>query len=188
MHEATTMTNSRTNRGHEQLGGPLNASANAMDDDEMGDEQNGYKPNDGTDGVGGERLEIAFHKRGVAMQLSGNRRVDVLKAPARHHGVIASDEVTGENAQQSHKLPGVAVRHLRISAIGVGSAMTTYDKLRHHAGNAQQQHATYIYKDKGGTSVLSGHVRKTPNVAQANRPASGGKDHSQLTSKACSFF
>ena len=57
--------------------------------------------------------------------------------------------------------------HSRVGAIGVGGTVTANDKFGNHTGNAQQQHASHINNDECGTTILTGHVRETPYIAQS---------------------
>ena len=78
--------------------------------------------------------------------------------------------------------------HLAISPARIGSSMTTNDKLAHHTRNAKHQHTSYIYQNEGGTTVLSGHIRETPHVAQSYSRACRGENHTQFASKVYSFL
>jgi len=175
-------------RGHHQFGGFLNATPYAMNDDIMSEQQYGRQPENRPYGVCRECLEIALYIVGIAMKLTHDRRVDILQAPSRHHSVIACDEKSGNHAEQPHILPRLATTHLGVCPVGVGRSMSPDDKLSNHARNAQQQYTCHIYQDECRATVLAGHVWKAPHVTQSHRAAGSGQDHTQLASKARSFF
>lgn len=144
----------------------------------MGHEQNGNSPQHGAEGRRREVLKILADVLRVAVKFAASRSENVLQTPARHHGIIARDDETRQHAHTSDEAPRARLAHLAIRTPGVGSAMTSDDKLIHHARYAQQQHAAYINQNEGGAAVLSGHIRESPHIAEAHCRARRGEHHS----------
>ena len=105
--------------GHQQLRSFLYSSADAMDNHEVGDPQDDDRPEDRPHRACGKRVEIGFHRRGITMQFTHDRRIDILQAPSRDDGIVARDQESREHTQQSHILPRLSSGHLGIGAKGV---------------------------------------------------------------------
>ena len=65
--------------------------------------------------------------------------------------------------------------------------MTTDDKLGDHPGDAKHKYTRKIDHDERRATVMTGHVRKAPDVAQAHCRARRGKHHAYLRTKIASF-
>ena len=75
------------------------------------------------------------------------------------------DEHRGDDAHIPHGAPRPLSRQSSVGSHGIGACMTSNDKLAHHAWHTEEQDATNVKKDEGGTAVLTGHIRETPDVA-----------------------
>ena len=154
----------------------------------MGGQEHQHHPHNGPHGVGLEVGKVAAHlSRARPGKVTCRRCVDVLKAPARHHGVVAGDERAGYHAHVAHKgqrrAPAEHAEGTRRVCLG---APPDYE-LGHHARHAQQKHATNIYQHESRTAVLAGQVGETPHVAKPHRRARRGEDDAQLASEFSSF-
>ena len=144
----------------------------------MGHEQNGNSPQHGAEGRRREVLKILADVLRVAVELATGRSENVLQTPARHHSIITRDDKTRQHAHTPNEAPRARLAHLAIRTPSIGSAMTSDDKLIHHARYAQQQHTAYINQNEGGAAVLSGHIRESPHIAESHRRARRGEHHS----------
>ncbi len=65
--------------------------------------------------------------------------------------------------------------------------MTPDDKFTDHAWDTKQKDATYIDKYKGCATVLSGHKRKTPYIAETDGRTRRGKYNTESAAETASF-
>ena len=129
-----------------------------------------------------------IYEVGIAGELAEERGIDILQAPARHHGIIAHDKKTGGDSQETHILPGVAAGEQGVGTVGVGRTVTADDKLGEHTGDAQHKHTEDIDQNEGCAAILARHIGKSPHIAQSDGTAGGGKYHSQFGSEITSIF
>ena len=115
------------------------------------------------------------------------RCIDILQAPAGDYGIIAHDDETRENTEIAHPLPCRSVRQFGIGTCRIGLRPASDDKFANHAGNAQQQYASYIDQDEDGTAILACHIGETPHVTQTYGRTRCGKDNAKTTAKICSL-
>ena len=130
--------------GHHRLRGPFNAVAHAMQDDEMGDAQEEHGPENRFEGVAAELAEIGADVVGVAMQVAGDRGIQILQTPARHHGIVARDEKPRDDTEITHNPPRLASRQFRVGTCRIRLGMSADDELIDHAGDAEKQDAADI--------------------------------------------
>ena len=64
--------------------------------------------------------------------------------------------------------------------------MATNDKLTHHARQTQQDDTHQVDEDEGGTSILTCHIRKAPNISQTYCRTCRGENDAQFTSEISS--
>ena len=155
---------------------------------EVGQREYCHRPEYGTYGRSGELLEVLGDVLRIAVKLAECRGEDVLQAPSRHYCIVARDDKSGEHAHAAHQPPCLCSAHLSVGASRIGCSVAAYDEFVHHTGYAEHQHARYIYKYKGGSAVLTGHVWKAPYIAQSYRRTRRCENHSQFASEVYSFL
>ena len=173
-------------RGHEQLGGPLDAVSHTIDNHSVGDENENDGPKDRPQGMGGKLLEIGLHESGVTTQLSGHRGIEILQAPAGHDGIETEDNHRGEHAHVAYHGPRFAARKIAVGAGGIGRRVPPDDELAHHARYAEQEDAPQIDQDEGRTAVMTGHIGEAPDVAQPHGRTGRGEDDAQPAAEIAS--
>ena len=162
---------------HHNLGSLLDAVLHAMDNHEMGKANQEGTPHNRFDRMCGESSEILLEIIWRTMDITGNRREDILQRPATHHAVIAKNQSRGKHAEIAHQFPGRTIAHDGIGSSCIGLCMATDHHLAKHHGNTHHKHTSDIYEDKGSTAVLPGHIRKTPHIAQTDSTAGSGKNN-----------
>ena len=158
--------------GHHELGCFLDAIAYTMDNDEMGDQENGHGPEYGSYWRCHEIVEVVHYISGVSLEFPHNGGVNIIETPAGHYGVVTRDEITREHFQIAHPSPCRTVGQLGVGSCGVGSASAPDDEFANHTGNAEHQDARDIYQDEGRSTIFAGKIGKTPDVSQAYSRAS----------------
>ena len=139
-----------------------------MFDNQVGNTQDDHRPQHRLHRVGCQLSEIGLEIFRVALQVTYQRRKDILQTPTADHRIITRDEESRQHAHVSNQCPRCASSQLPIGTGCVGLSMTTHDKLAHHTRNAQQYHTSHIYNYKHGTTVLAYHIRKTPYITQTH--------------------
>ena len=152
----------------------------------MGEDDEDNCPQQWFDGVGGELLEIILHISCIAIKLTQQRRKQVLHAPASNDGIEAEDNDRRKHAHVTDDAPYLAADQ-RIGPGRIGCAMTTHHKLGNHAGNAQHGNGHQIDHNKGGATVLTGDIGKTPDITKAYRRACGSQHNAYLCSKTATL-
>ena len=73
-----------------------------MDNHEMGKAYQEGTPHNRFDRMCGESSEILLEIVRRAMDITGNRRKDILQRPATHHAVIAKNQSRGKHTEIAH--------------------------------------------------------------------------------------
>ena len=159
-----------------------------MLDDEMRDTKYRHCPHYRFDGIGREIDEILFEILRVSIKMSHKRCIYILQTPSRHHCIIACDEKSSEYTQASHQSPYPRSRNLVVGPCSVSLCMTTDNKLAHHTWQSKDYHTQDIKDNKGGSTVFTGHIWKSPYITETNGRTGSSEYYTHLTAEFCSFF
>ena len=131
----------------------------------MGGQQEQHQPDDRTPGVADKAVEgcdeIGCRLPGKTV---GSRFADKLKRPSCHNGVISQNKESGQYAHTSYPAPMRAGCQFLISPCRIGTRAPADEEFCNHDGDAENEHANQVYKDKCRTSVIPGLKRETPDV------------------------
>ena len=151
---------------------------------EADDAEEKERPHHGVDGMVGEIGKILPDIVGIALQVSGNGRKNILKCPTGHHAIEAHDNETREDAHIADYLP----RPTTIGARGILLSMAPHDKLAEHGRQSEHQHTAQIDQQEGCTAVHARLVWETPDIAQPNGRPRRGQHNSYLRCKCSSVL
>jgi hypothetical protein len=87
----------------------------------------------------------------------------------------------------TYPLPSRTIREFGIGTCGIRGTMTADDKLRNHTWNAQQEHTSDVYQNKGCATFLTSHIREAPYVTQTYGATCCSKNQSNLATKTSSI-
>ena len=155
----------------------------------MGQEDEHDSPYHRFERIGRERDKIVLDIRSITLYATHQTGVEVLHAPASHHGIEAEDNHGSKHSHVTYKgPPGLTPCQIAVRTCCIGGRMTPDDKFAQHTRQSEQQDTHQIDKDKGGTAVLTRHIGETPHIAQADSTARRGQNDTQLTSETSSVL
>ncbi len=180
-------TEDQEEHGHHQLRGALDAFLHATHNDDVRHDDEGGRPQDRTERVGREELELLCEVGGrLARQGARAGLQDVFERPACDNGVEAQDEEGGQHAVVADEAPFRARGQLLEGSRNVAPRVAADEKLGDHHGQAEQEDTDDIDDEEGGSAVFAHHVGETPDVSQAYGAAYGGEYGAEFATECSS--
>ncbi len=167
--------------GHEEPQRALQPAAHTKADNQHGRCQHQRAADDQPHRAGQQAIEhlttgVTTH----TAESAAERGRDVGQCPTGNHQVKTENEKTGQSTEPAGNAPTSTGASLtgqtRHRVIGVLPTTTADHHLGHQQRDADQQNATEIHQHKCAAAVLTGDVGELPDIAQADRRASGGQE------------
>ena len=156
---------------HQNLGRTLDALLHAERDHEVGrqHEQTGVEnrpPRIADEGF--EEVFVLLGRR-VAGDLARGGVHHVFGRPSRNHEVESQNQKCRQHAVVAQKTPSAV--QLPVGAHRIEVRRPSHGEFRDHQRQPQQQYAEDVDNQKGSAAVVSGDVRKPPDIAQPHGTA-----------------
>ena len=156
---------------HQDFGRTLDALLHAERDHEVGSQHEQTGVENRPPRIADEGFEEVFVLLGrrVAGDLARGGVYHVFGRPSRNHEIESQNQKCRQHAVVAQKTPSAV--QLPVGAHRIEVRRPSHGEFRDHQRQPQQQYAEDVDDQKGSAAVVSGDVRKPPDVAQPHGAA-----------------